>query len=100
MPASAEAARRKYSRLKALNSENSKARGWALDVLNVVRRLGKEQFLLRELYARESELRALHPGNQHVRPKIRQQMQCLRDLGLIEFGSPGEYRLKRAQATN
>jgi type II restriction enzyme len=39
-------------------------------------------------------LHALHPSNRHIRPKIRQQLQVLRNLGLLEFVLPGEYRMK------
>ena len=33
------------------------------------------------------------PNNAHVRDKIRQRLQVLRDLGLLEFLAPGSYRL-------
>ncbi|PYX03071.1 MAG: restriction endonuclease, partial [Acidobacteria bacterium] len=32
--------------------------------------------------------------NQNVRAKIRQQLQILRDLGLLDFISPGEYSVR------
>ena len=35
----------------------------------------------------------LHPQNRFVRPKIRQQLQILRDLGLLEFLGRGRYRV-------
>ena len=69
-------------------------RGWTLDVLRAIRRLGKSDFSLEELYGFESELKSLHPQNQNVRPKIRQQLQVLRDLCLISFLSPGNYRVR------
>jgi type II restriction enzyme len=34
----------------------------------------------------------LHPDNRHVRDKIRQQLQVLRNLGLVEFLGRGRYR--------
>src|SRR5580692_2692911 len=37
------------------------------------------------LHARSVVLARLHPKTAHVRDKIRQQLQVLRDLGLIEF---------------
>ena len=55
---------------------------WTLDVLNVVRGLDKKEFALLEVYALAPRLQALHPGNRHVRDKIRQQLQVRRDLGL------------------
>jgi type II restriction enzyme len=38
-------------------------------------------------------LAELHPDNHNVQPKIRQQLQELRDLDLLEFLRGGEYRL-------
>ena len=38
--------------------------GWTLDVLSAIRRLGKQDFSLKEVYEFESELKALHPRNQ------------------------------------
>jgi type II restriction enzyme len=38
-------------------------------------------------------LAKLHPHNAHVRDKIRQQLQVLRDLGLLEFLGGGSYYL-------
>lgn len=81
-----------FSRVKALATVPPSVRGWTLDVLRVVSRLGKAEFSLPELCEFESELKSLHPQNQNVRPKIRQQLQVLRDLGLLRFGSRGNYR--------
>ena len=33
-----------------------------------------------------------YPGNYHVREKLRQQLQLLRNLGVVEFVTPGNYR--------
>lgn len=85
--------REEFSRVKQLAELPPSLRGWTLDVLRAVRQLGKPAFALQEMYAFESELRALHPKNQNVRPKIRQQLQVLRDLGLITFHDPGKYRV-------
>lgn len=41
-------------------------------MLNVVRKLGKREFSLAEVYAHSAELRHLHPRNLHVHDKIRQ----------------------------
>jgi type II restriction enzyme len=68
--------------------------GWTLDVLNVVRSLQKPAFELSEVYAKERELAKLHPQNRHVRDKIRQRLQVLRDLGILEFLGNGTYRLR------
>ncbi|MGH9400932.1 MAG: Dam-replacing domain protein [Terriglobia bacterium] len=65
-----------------------------LDVLNVVRSLQKSDFRLTDVYGHSKELQLLHPGNLHVCEKIRQQLQRLRDMELVEFLGGGKYRLK------
>jgi len=87
------AARRHYKDLAPLSKLALKRRGWTLDVLNVVRSLNKKSFTLDEVYAHADELAALHPDNRHVHDKIRQQLQTLRDFGLLKFLSPGKYLL-------
>jgi type II restriction enzyme len=84
--------RQQYARLRPLANVKHDARGWTLDVLNAVRRLGKKEFTLAEIYAFAGELGRLHPRNQHVEPKIRQQLQNLRDLGFVRFLGRGRYR--------
>lgn len=117
--------RRAYKRLRPLEKIKAEKRGWTLDVLNVVRALVEKReagraeavaaksrhgemqecrpkgtalhntFTLGEVYAHAEELGKLHPRNRHIEPKIRQQLQVLRDdLGLIEFLTPGQYRLR------
>ena len=77
-----------------LRNESPDARGWLLDVMKCVESLGKREFTLDEVYAFERHLGDLYPGNQNVRPKIRQQLQYLRDHGFIDFVSRGNYRLR------
>ena len=86
--------RRLYRRLKPLAKLRLEARGWLLDVLNVVRSLERRTFSLNDVYSHEAHLAELHPKNQHVQPKIRQQLQLLRDKGFIEFLGRGDYRLR------
>lgn len=86
--------RQEFSRIRKLADVPPAVRGWTLDVLTTVRRLGKVRFSLQELYQLEPCLQRTHPRNQNVRPKIRQQLQVLRDLGLIEFTSPGNYAVR------
>jgi type II restriction enzyme len=71
-------------------------RGWAALVLSAIRKIGKTHFTLNEVYAFEKQMHGAYPQNNHVRPKIRQQLQELRDLGYIEFlDNKGEYRMLR-----
>ena len=74
--------------------------GWGADVLTCVRTLlsgvGGAEFTLQQFYARfEAELQGRHPGNQNVQAKIRQQLQVLRDGGVLDFLDPGRYRIRR-----
>jgi type II restriction enzyme len=86
--------RRAYDRLRPLEKVKGEKRGWTLDVLQVVRSLNKTQFTIADMYGRAGELTNLHPDNRHVRDKIRQQLQVLRDMGLPEFLGGGRYRLR------
>jgi type II restriction enzyme len=93
-PAPARQVREQYARLRPLEKLSAEKRGWTLDVLNVVRSIGKKEFELADVYAHEARLSKLHPKNQNVEPKIRQQLQVLRDAGLLEFLGAGSYRLR------
>ncbi|MGC2232940.1 MAG: DpnI domain-containing protein, partial [Candidatus Acidiferrum sp.] len=85
--------RASYNRLRPLEELKAEKRGWTLDVLQVVQSLGKPEFTLADVYAHSAQLAKLHPANRHVRDKIRQQLQVLRDFGLVEFLDRGSYRL-------
>ena len=85
--------RREYQRIKPLSALSSDMRGWTLDVLNVLRKIGKQAVSLADVYAFEQSLQALHPNNKNVKPKIRQQLQVLRDLGFLSFEGDGRYRV-------
>jgi type II restriction enzyme len=75
-----------------------KSTGWLLDVLVCVERIKKQKFSLEDVYAFEGHLKAKHPANRNVRAKTRsgQQLQFLRDKGLIEFLGRGWYRMRLA----
>lgn len=69
------------------------SKGWAIDVLSVIERNGKSEFTLADIYKYESELADLHPENHHIKDKIRQQLQLLRDKNYLTFINRGAYRL-------
>jgi type II restriction enzyme len=75
VPVGKDRVRKQFSRVKQLAQLPPSLRGWTLDVLRAVRQLGKPEFTLAGVYAFEPQLKALHPSNQNVRPKIRQQLQ-------------------------
>jgi type II restriction enzyme len=116
---SPEEVRAQFKRVKPLKDISVTQRGWTLDVLNIVRRLVESrrrgdkslkptgqpeslrlltssptnEFTTAEVYAFERELEKLHPDNRHVKDKIRQQLQVLRDAGLLLHVGRGEWRL-------
>ena len=65
-------------------------RGWLSEVLSVVDKQ-PDNFNLNDMYKYESYFETLHPGNNNIQAKIRQQLQIIRDMGLLEFIKRGEY---------
>ena len=74
-----------------LREQSIASRGWTLDILQCIDRL-ETTFSLNQVYAFVAELKRKHPNNNHISDKIRQQLQVLRDKGVIEFLSRGHYR--------
>ncbi len=75
-----------------LRNEKPKAKGWTLDILKCLDKIKSTEFSLQEFYNFAEELKAKHPDNNFVKDKIRQQLQVLRDMNIIEFVSRGKYR--------
>jgi len=75
-----------------LRDEN-RAKGWLMDVMRCVEIIRKEEFSLSEVYKFESALAKQHPENKHIRDKIRQQLQVLRDRNYLQFTGQGKYKL-------
>jgi type II restriction enzyme len=69
------------------------AKSWILDIMNCVDKIGKREFSLDEVYAFEKVLEQKHPNNKHIKDKIRQQLQFLRDKGYLDFIARGKYIL-------
>ena len=86
-----QAAREAFARLEKLSSLTSTKRSWAATILNLVERLPRRDFSLADIYSFEAELQLLFPKNGNIKPKIRQQLQFLRDAGLIRFCGEGSY---------
>ncbi|MFV2040493.1 MAG: DpnI domain-containing protein, partial [Candidatus Hydrothermarchaeales archaeon] len=86
--------RAEWNRFLFLRDQSISSRGWLSDILKTVRMLNNKIFTLEDVYTFESDLAVLHPHNKHIRPKIRQQLQLLRNKGVVEFLGRGRYRLK------
>lgn len=74
-----------------LKSSSIETKGWLLDTLNCLDKISSKQFTLSDMYKFETTLKAKHPNNNFIKDKIRQQLQLLRDKGLIEFVGKGKY---------
>ena len=74
-----------------LREQTQQTRGWTLDVWQCIDKLDNN-FSLQQVYAFTNELQLKHPDNNYIPDKIRQQLQVLRDKGIIEFVSRGHYR--------
>ena len=71
--------------------------GWTDDVVDVLRFAGMESgdvFTLSRIYEAEGILKKLHPNNNHIKAKIRQQLQILQEFGYLEFiDNKGHYKV-------
>ena len=78
-----------------LKDENEiSEKGWLLDIMKCLDKLGKKEFTINDVYSFEEYLSRLHPENKHIKDKIRQQLQTLRNKNYLDFISKGLYRLK------
>lgn len=75
-----------------LREKSKESKGWILDILNCIDLIKKEKFSLDEVYKFESDLKLKYPNNNFIKDKIRQQLQILRDKGIIEFSGRGNYK--------
>jgi len=93
-PASKDAVLEQWRRTLFLREQSVEARGWLVEVMKCVELIGRPEFDLDDVYAFEARLSGLYPNNRHVKQKIRQQLQVLRDRRFIDFVGRGSYRLR------
>lgn len=89
---SKEKVRAKWQETEFLKSKKGVSKGWILDVMNCVDAIKKESFSLNDIYQFEENLKIKYPENNFIKDKIRQQLQLLRDKGIIEFKGSGNYK--------
>jgi len=82
----------KWQRTSFIGNKRGESRGWILDIMNCVDAIDGESFSLKDIYRFEDTLKIKYPDNHFIKDKIRQQLQILRDKGLIDFVSRGRYR--------
>ena len=82
----------KVNKSSVLEIKDINSRGWLMDVLNCVNKIPSQLFALEDIYQFEEILHVKHPQNNNIKPKIRQQLQFLRDRGVIAFLGNGRYK--------
>jgi len=86
--------RTQFQRLAFLAKLRHERRGWLTDILSCLDELEIQvgsRFTNSDLYACESKLHRLHPGNHNIQQKIRQQLQVLTAKAMVRRISPGIY---------
>lgn len=66
--------------------------GWRGATLEVIRTQLHTEFALADIYQFEPHFQQLFPRNDNIQAKLRQQLQALRDLGLVAFLGGGRYQ--------
>jgi len=84
----------KWRKTLFLRNAGVENRGWLIEVMKCIELIGRPEFNIADLYAFEERLRGIYPNNNYVKPKIRQQLQVLRDQEYLDFVSRGNYRLR------
>jgi hypothetical protein len=86
-----------FSRQPLESKEMSSQWTWkqtvAEQVMDIVNARQSPRFSLDDIYYREADFHERLPSNRHVREKIRQMLQRLRDLGVLTFLGNREYLL-------
>ena len=75
-----------------LRGKTAESKGWILDIMKCVDSISNGTFSLDDIYKFEKDLKLKHPENNFIKDKIRQQLQVLRDKGIIEFAGRGNYK--------
>lgn len=81
-----------FNKTLFLQTKTKGEKAWILDIMNCVDLIQKETFTLDDVYKFEKELQSKYPTNNFIKDKIRQQLQVLRDKGIIEFLGRGVYK--------
>lgn len=80
-----------WKKTEFLSEQKKDSRGWTIELMKILDKIRSDKFTLKEVYRYEAILQNKFPNNNFVKDKIRQQLQVLRDKGLIEFKGRGNY---------
>ena len=86
-----------FRRAEQLHDNSIDRRSWILDVLKCIEEIPNCDFTLNNIYTFTEQLQYLHPQNRNIKAKIRQQLQLLRNKGIIKFLGKGRYQKQRQQ---
>lgn len=75
-----------------LKGNSLNKRGWLIDIMLCIDDINNDKFKLNDIYKFEEKLKLKYPLNNFIRDKIRQQLQILRDKGIIKFLGNGVYQ--------
>lgn len=80
-----------WAKTSFLSQQKKENRGWLIEIMRIIDKIPNPKFKLDDVYKFEDELHYKFPNNNFIRDKIRQQLQVMRDKGLIEFRERGCY---------
>jgi type II restriction enzyme len=89
---SPETVLQQWERTSFLIHKKNINRGWLIEVIGIIDKIPSEIFTIVDVYKFEEFLRHKYPGNRFIKAKVRQQLQVLRDKGLIKFIGNGVYQ--------
>ncbi len=81
-----------WSKTSFLANQKKESRGWTIEILKIVESIPNKNFKLFDVYKFEGHLKQKFPDNNFVKDKIRQQLQVLRNRGILEFKGNGLYK--------
>ncbi len=84
-----------WQQTQFLDGMKINTKNWLILVMGCIERMRKPVFVLDELYQYVPELQKLFPNNKHIKEKIRQQLQILRNKGWLIFYGNGKYKITR-----
>lgn len=91
-PVNPETVRETFQKTLFLRAKSNESKGWLLEIMRCLDQIPEASFTLEALYRFEGQLKQKFPNNNFIKDKIRQQLQVLRDKGLVEFSGKGNYK--------
>ena len=90
-----EAVKESFKKTLFIRDKSKEAKGWILEIMSCIDSIKNDSFSLDDIYKFETKLKLKYPNNNFIKDKIRQQLQILRDKGIIEFAGRGNYKKTR-----